>query len=61
MFFYFKLIGDLDIAGGKNARVGYYAGLIVELCYKSAAKTGYNILSAIFVFCCGSRDHPAMG
>ena len=55
-----KLIGDLDITGGNNAKVGYYAGLIVELSNK-LAKTGCNLVLGIFVLCCGSRDHPAMG
>jgi hypothetical protein len=60
-YFNLKLIGDLGITGGDNAKVGYYAGLIVELINKPKAKTGRNIVSGISVFCCGSRNHPAMG
>ncbi len=39
-----KLIADLGITGGDNAKLGYYAGLIVESSNKSTAKTGSMIL-----------------
>jgi hypothetical protein len=58
--FEFKLIWDLGITGGNKAKVGYYAGLIVELSNKSNTKTGCNLVLGISVFRCGSRDRPAM-
>lgn len=58
--FNFKLIWDLGITGGNQAKVGYYAGLIVELSHKSKAETGRNLVLGISVFCCGSRDGPPM-
>ena len=39
-----KLIEDLGITGGDNAKLGYYAGLIVESSNKSTSKTGFMIL-----------------
>jgi hypothetical protein len=56
-----KLIVDLGITGGNSAKVGYYAGLIVELSNKPNARTGFNIMLGFSVLCCGSRDRPAMG
>ena len=58
--FDFKLIWDLGITGGNKAKVGYYAGLIVELSSKSKARTGCNLVLGISVFHCGSRHCPAM-
>ena len=34
-YFDLKLIADLGITGGDNAKIGYYAGLIVALSNKS--------------------------
>jgi hypothetical protein len=60
-YFDWKLIWDLGITGGNKAKVGYYAGLLVELSNMSEVKTECNVMSGFSVLCCGSLDCLAMG